>query len=353
MGKDYYKILGVAKGASDDDIKKAYRKMALKFHPDKNKEKGAEEKFKEISEAYEVLSDKNKREIFDKYGEEGLKGGVGGGGGASFQGHDPREVFAQFFGTSNPFDSFFVNAGGGHGPTVFSFTGGPGGAEPMDDDDGDPFMGLFGIGGPPRGGRRAKGHHGHHGHGHGHGGGTKEKDPPVEHPLPVSLEDIATGCTKKMKISRKVITPDHKQRLEDKILEVVVKPGWKAGTKVTYEKEGDQIPGRIPADVVFVIQDKPHPTFKRDGSNIEYTTKITLKEALCGTQVTVPTLSGRKVNVDLRKEVVTPQRRHIVPNEGLPFPKEPNRKGDLIVKFDIVFPATISSATKDILKDVL
>jgi DnaJ-class molecular chaperone len=74
MGKDYYKILGLQKGATDDDIKKAYRKMALKFHPDKNKTAGAEDKFKEIAEAYEVLSDKTKRETYDRYGEDGLKG---------------------------------------------------------------------------------------------------------------------------------------------------------------------------------------------------------------------------------------------------------------------------------------
>lgn len=80
MGKDYYKILGIAKNASEDDIKKAYRKLALKYHPDKNKSSGAEEKFKEIAEAYEVLSDKKKRDIYDQVGEEGLKGGVPGGG---------------------------------------------------------------------------------------------------------------------------------------------------------------------------------------------------------------------------------------------------------------------------------
>lgn len=74
MGKDYYKTLGIPKGSTDEDIKKAYRKLALKFHPDKNKSPGAEEKFKEVAEAYEVLSDKKKRELYDKYGEEGLKG---------------------------------------------------------------------------------------------------------------------------------------------------------------------------------------------------------------------------------------------------------------------------------------
>lgn len=74
MGKDYYKTLGLSRGASEEDIKKAYKKMALKFHPDKNKSPGAEEKFKEIAEAYEVLSDPQKRAVFDQYGEEGLKG---------------------------------------------------------------------------------------------------------------------------------------------------------------------------------------------------------------------------------------------------------------------------------------
>lgn len=77
MAKDYYKILGITKSAADDEIKKAYRKMALRYHPDKNKTIGAEEKFKEVAEAYEVLSDKKKREIYDKYGEDGLKGNRG------------------------------------------------------------------------------------------------------------------------------------------------------------------------------------------------------------------------------------------------------------------------------------
>jgi len=75
MGKDYYKILGISKNASEDDIKKAYRKLALKYHPDKNKAAGAEERFKEVAESYEVLSDKKKRDIYDQYGEEGLKVG--------------------------------------------------------------------------------------------------------------------------------------------------------------------------------------------------------------------------------------------------------------------------------------
>merc|ERR1739848_870406 len=90
MGKDYYRILGVARGASEDEIKKAYRKLALKYHPDKNQTAGAEEKFKEIGEAYDVLSDKKKKEVYDQYGEEGLKGGLGGsaGGGGGMPNFD-------------------------------------------------------------------------------------------------------------------------------------------------------------------------------------------------------------------------------------------------------------------------
>merc|ERR1719213_1151832 len=81
MGKDYYKILGVARGASEEEIKKAYRKLALKYHPDKNQTTGADEKFKEIGEAYDVLSDSKKKQVYDHYGEEGLKGGLGGSAG--------------------------------------------------------------------------------------------------------------------------------------------------------------------------------------------------------------------------------------------------------------------------------
>merc|ERR1712024_49480 len=145
MGKDYYRILGVARGASEDEIKKAYRKLALKYHPDKNQTAGAEEKFKEIGEAYDVLSDKKKK-VYDQYGEEGLKGGMGGGGGGGGMPHfdfsqsggggqgynysyhgDPRATFSQFFGGSNPFASFFSASPGGMG-------GGLGGTEGMDID---------------------------------------------------------------------------------------------------------------------------------------------------------------------------------------------------------------------------
>lgn len=273
MGKDFYKILGVAKGATDDEIKKGYRKMALKYHPDKNKSPGAEEKFKEIAEAYEVLSDSNKKEIFDKYGEEGLKAGAGGSTGPSgsngnFSYHysgNPHDTFKMFFGSDNPFDNFFGFGGPSGGSRNFHHFG-PGGHEGMDVDD-DPFAGF---GGQPGGFRTA-----------GMGGPPRQKrqDSPIVKEIYVTLEDIHRGTTKKLKITRRILNPDGRSsQTEDKILTIDIKPGWKAGTKITFPKEGDQFPNKIPADIVFVIRDKPHATFKRDGHDIKFKAKVPLRD---------------------------------------------------------------------------
>ncbi|XP_012273513.1 dnaJ protein homolog 1 [Orussus abietinus] len=359
MGTDYYKILGIGRNATDDEIKKAYRKLALRYHPDKNRSAGAEEKFKEIAEAYEVLSDSKKREVYDKFGEEGLKGNVSGGGGSgrssyTFHG-DPRATFAQFFGSATPFQAFFDFSGS---------SGGPGGNrgfglydEDMDMDD--PF-GL--AAGPatrqqagPGGAFRSHSFNFAGAHGGGRAGGVKDRaqDPAIEHDLYVSLEDIVRGCTKKMKISRRVVQPDGSTRKEDKVLTINVKPGWKAGTKITFQKEGDQGRGKVPADIVFIIRDKPHPLFRREGSDIRYTHKLSLKQALCGAIVEVPTLSGEKVTLDLTREIVKPSTVKRIPGRGLPFPKEPSRKGELLVSFDIRFPESLAQSVKDILYDTL
>lgn len=196
----------------------------------------------------------------------GLKGGIPGGGGGggggvgggnfnyTFQG-DPHEIFAEFFGGRNPYQQFF----GGNG----------GMDEEMDTDDPFASFGMGGMGGFPRSFNKR-----------GHGGRMEKKqDPPVIHDLRVSLEEVFNGCTKKMKISRKRLNPDGRTtRTEEKVLTVEVKKGWKEGTKVTFPKEGDETQTNIPADVIFVVKDKPHPVYRRDGSDIIYPQKITLKQ---------------------------------------------------------------------------
>lgn len=352
MGKDYYKILGLSKGASEEDIKKAYRKMALKYHPDKNKSPDAEEKFKAVAEAYEVLSDKKKRDIYDQHGEEGLKGGIPGSGGGeggpqfsyTFSG-DPRATFQQFFGTNDPFASFFNMGVDGHGPHgVF---------ETMDVED-DPFITMMG-GNAPRmtGGTRRAFSFNPHDSSRPHPK-SRQQDPAVTRDLYVPLEEVNKGVTKKMKITRNVVGSDGRStRREEKILTIDVKPGWKEGTKITFEREGDQLPGKIPADIVFVVRDKPHAHFKRDGANLVYTAKVPLRDALCGTRVSVPTLDGQRVTINFNNEVVRPQTTKRLQGYGLPYPKDPTRKGDIIVHFDIQFPSTLSESAKEILSEVL
>lgn len=374
MGKDFYKILGIGRSATDDDIKKAYRKLALKYHPDKNKTPGAEDRFKEVAEAYEVLSDKNKRELFDQYGEEGLQaGGVGGGGGGGagpaggagmfgmngaqyqYQSTDPRATFAQFFGSSNPFGLFFngVNSGGpGGGQRQGMFDG----ANMFMEDDLDVFAqaqrggggGQFGGGAPGMGAFRSQSFNMHQSPRK-----DQPKDPAVEHDLYVSLEDIERGCTKKMKISRDVVGVDGLPRKEEKVLNITVKPGWKTGTKITFQNEGDRHPGKLPADIVFTIRDKPHATFKREGSDLRYTAKVSLREALCGTVLHVPTLGGPAITLNTAGEVLKPATVKRIAGRGLPYPKEPTRKGDMLVAFDIKFPDAVDANTKAALGQLL
>ncbi|KAK4271620.1 hypothetical protein QN277_020287 [Acacia crassicarpa] len=336
MGVDYYKILQVDKNATDEDLKKAYRKLAMKWHPDKNpnNKKEAEAKFKQVSEAYEVLSDPQKRAIYDQYGEEGLKGQVPppDAGGTSFfhAGNGPttfrfnprnaNDIFAEFFGSSSPFGGMGVGGGMRGGSRSF------GGMF------GDDIFSSFGEGRPMSQGPR--------------------KAPPIENTLPCSLEELYKGTTRKMKISRELVDASGKTLPVDEILTIEIKPGWKKGTKITFPEKGNEQPNVIPADLIFVIDEKPHSVFTRDGNDLVVTQKISLAEALTGYTVHLTTLDGRTLNIPINN-VIHPTYEEVVPKEGMPIPKEPSRRGNLRIKFNIKFPTRLTSEQKAGIKKLL
>nr|GMD65117.1 DnaJ protein homolog 2-like [Ipomoea batatas] len=340
----YYEVLGVSKSASEDELKKAYRKAAMKNHPDKG---GDPEKFKELSQAYEVLSDPEKREVYDQYGEDALKEGMGGGAGA----HSPFDIFESFFGGS---------FGGGHH-----------------------FGGPFGGGGSSSRSRKRQGED-------------------VIHTLRVSLEDLYNGTTKKlslsrnklchkckgkgsksgatgrcngcrgtgMKVSTRQIAPGMIQQMqhvcpdcrgsgeaiserdkctqckgskvtqEKKVLEVHVEKGMQNGQKIVFTGEADEAPDTITGDIVFVIQQREqHPKFKRKFDDLYMEHTLSLTEALCGFHFVLTHLDGRQLLIKSGPgEVIKPDQSKAINDEGMPHHQRPFMKGRLYINFDVEFP---------------
>ncbi|CAM8967922.1 unnamed protein product [Rhodiola kirilowii] len=342
MGVDYYKVLQVDRGATDDDLKKAYRKLAMKWHPDKNpnNKKDAEAKFKQISEAYDVLSDSQKRAIYDQYGEEGLKGqvpppppGAGGyssggfdGGSASFS-FNPRsadDIFSEFFGFSSP--GGMGDIGGSHGGGGGAFTRG---------------MFAENIFNSLRGGGAGEG-----------SGIPQRKAPPIERTLPCSLEDLYKGTTKRMKISRDAIDSSGRTNSVEEILTIEIKAGWKKGTKITFPQKGNETRGVIPSDLVFIVDEKPHSVYKRDNNDLVITEKISLVEALTGYTAHITTLDGRTLTIPINS-IISPTFEEVVQGKGMPIPKDPSKRGNLRIKFNIKFPARLTTEQKTGIKKLL
>ncbi|KAJ2334095.1 Type I HSP40 co-chaperone [Coemansia sp. RSA 2681] len=343
-----YKALEVSPDASDADIKKAYRKMALKYHPDKNP--GAGDQFKTISHAYEVLSDSQKRQIYDQYGEAGLSGGDMGGG---MGGIDPNDLFAQFFG------------GGG---------------------------GMFGGGGRPK-----------------PSGPRRGRD--IAHALKVTLEDLYKGKTSKLQVSKNVICggcdgrggkegavkqcskchgrgvevvirqmgpmvqqiqqhcrqcagegeeidPRHKCKKcdgkkvvnERKQLEVHIDRGMKGGQKVVFQGEADQEPGTIPGDIVIVIEEKKHARFQRRGDDLYYEAEIDLITALAGGNLHIQHLDERVLDVAiLPGEAIKPGEIKMLDGQGMPSHRHQNM-GNMFIKFTVRFPSPNWTTEEEIKK---
>ncbi|EGG17300.1 heat shock protein DnaJ family protein [Cavenderia fasciculata] len=361
--RDYYDRLGVDPGSTQDEIKKAYRKMAIKYHPDKNQgDKTAEEKFKEISEAYDAIGDPEKRKMYDDYGKDGLKEG-------GFQSHTADDIFSQFF-----------NMGG--------FSG-------MSDEDAD-FGGFGGFSGFAHryGGKRSR----------------SVKGADIHHEMKRTLEELYNGKLVKLSINRDIVcttcngTGANKPGLnsictkckgakvvlvtkqqghmitqmqqacpqchgtgstlkeEDKcpkckgkgvtvgqkIVQIQVEKGMRDGQRIVLNGEGSECPGGPPGDVIMTIREKPHAIFKRIGNDLVMEKKIKLMDALSGNSFVIPHLSGKKLWVNLSKSdpPKTGDQRAIM-GEGMPILRQEGHYGNLIVQFEIEYPVlTADQITK-------
>lgn len=306
MGFDYYGILGVKRSCSQHEVRRAYRRLALKYNPERHEnDENMKRIFELIGEAYEVLVDHKRRAVFDQYGEEGLKRGVPGPKEYiqpySYHG-DALRTFHEFFGTNNPYADlldYYENP-----PPMFD--------SPM-------------------------------------GKGYKEKDATIVRPLALSLEEVYKGGLKKMKIQRLVFTDEtcSELKLREKVLSIPFKPGIYPNTEVRFKEEGDQGPTRIPADVIFITEDRPHELYARSGlSDLVTVRTVSLEEALCGLSITLTTLDQRILRTKI-SDVITPTYEKIIENEGLPVPACPTKaKGNLIIRFRVEFPTHIQKRAK-------
>lgn len=315
---ELYDTLEVAPDASGPEIKKAYKKLALKNHPDRG---GDEDRFKKISAAYEVLSDPDRREAYDRCGKAGLEGA----------GMDNFDLFSQLF-------------GGGQRA-------------------------------PPRAPRERRGKDVHHalrvtledlycG---------KVRKMAVERKVPKDPGRPAERCqtcrgtgvvTLERRLGPMLTQTQHPcQRcgglgvaaeltVERKVLEVTIEKGMQDGDTIKFHGEADQLPGTIPGDILFRLQLMRHPSFVRRGDHLLVTKEISLREALVGCSLHVVHLDKRVLELTSR-EVIRPTSIKVVRGEGMPRHGDPFTKGDLVLRFDIQYPSALSASTVKALERVL
>ena len=359
-----YDRLGVSATASAEEIKKAYRKAALKNHPDKNP--AGAEKFKEASEAYEILSDPEKRKNYDNYGYDFITGKAGPQPSAEDMGGNPFAGAGGAGGMPGGFGMggmpggarefrFSTGGRGGFGgfsdpKDIFAEFMRSGGAGGMGDDD-DVFASFGGSGfGGGFGGRASGGRSNSSPY-------MRRREPEVEttvveKPLQVTLEEIFNGTTKRLKVQRKTFdNQTGKQSIEDKILSVPIKKGLKPGSKIKYPDMGDQVEGGV-QDLHFIVKEKPHPLFSRDGDDIRHTVEIDLKEALTGWSRKVATIDGKQVNV-ASAGPTQPTFEERYPGLGMPKSKTPTQRGDFVIGVKIKFPTSLTAEQKGKLKEIL
>ncbi|HEX3357431.1 MAG TPA: DnaJ C-terminal domain-containing protein [Tepidisphaeraceae bacterium] len=309
--RDYYEVLGVSKTAAADEIRKSHRKLVRQYHPDVNKNnKAAEEKFKEVQEAYDVLSDEHKRKGYDQFGHAGPGAGPGGVDPATYEAYRRaqqgrgRQQWGSGGVTVEDFDPADFAGGGNAG-------------------FGDIFEQLFGAGGRAGGGRSR---------------GRAPQPPPmpgsdIEYPISLSFEDAARGIALPLQIRRG-------GQMES--IEIKIPPGVKDGSRVRIKGKGDQGTNGQNGDLYIITGIHDHPYFRRDGLDVLVDVPISLYEALLGTKVEVPTLDG-PVTLTIPPGTSSGAKMRIK-SRGIERGKE---KGDEYVVVKIIVPKDLDASDKE------
>ena len=285
--RKHCETLGLNETAEESEIRAKYRKLALQFHPDKNKDVGAEERFKEITNAYEILSGKREDEPND---------GPGFGGGAS-----EEQTMNMFFSSMSSYGFSPQNR------RVFDFFA-------------EDYKRAFGTGVYT-------------------GFSFSRQKPPaprpstMTHKLYCTLEQLAVGCTKTLRLTRMVFYQKFKRKLDVKYLNVEIKPGFLPGTKLTYSKQGSQFAYDGPkGDVIVVICELTHPTFHRENSDIVFYIKMRKNQLLAEYVLDIVDLRGERIN-QVIKGPIKPGMSMDFPGKGLPKTKIDAPPGKLVVRF--------------------
>ncbi len=299
--KNFYQILGVPTTATPDEIKRAYRKLAVKFHPDRNPgDSKAEERFKEISEAYDVLKDSKKREIYDQFGATGARGGFSG----------------------DPFGGF---RGAGRGPRGAA-------GESFQDLFGDIFEDLFRPGAAAGGGAA------------GFRGAQRARPRDLQYNLQITMEEAASGAQPTIHFVRQRAGASETAKLA-----VQVPPGVKSGQKLKLRGEGDQGEGgQSTSDLFVLIHIKPHDLFERDGNNVRMDLPLSIVDGALGTEVEIPTLYGK---AQLKIPPGTGSGKTFrLKGKGFPQLGARNIQGDMLVRVMIDVPDQWSAEEKKLLE---
>jgi len=320
-GKDYYAILGIAKNAPDKDVKAAYRKLARKYHPDVNPgDKAAESRFKEINEAFEVLSDADKRRKFDQYGSD----------------FENQEAFARARQQAQQQYQSYGRQGGGGAPFTTYETGDMG-------DLNEVFESLFkgfGAGAARGGGRRAS-----------------RRGQDIEHPVEVTLEEAFNGTKRVMELQSEQPCPSCQgmgrtktgvcqtcrgagRVIKPRRLEVKIPAGVKEGSKVRIAGEGEQGMGGSPGVLYLIMKVAPHPMFKREGDDLLVDVPVSLASAVLGGEVQVPTLRGSKLALRIPPETQN-GKVFKLSKQGMPRLGGAG-SGDMLARMSVVLPTNLN-----------